>query len=87
MNPLSKLYIELYGKNYQADTDALNKNVVQYSGECEWNISQNTNRSFLSVMLVVLIRGVLALCFKKEVIFQQYTLYKIKFCYIVQKHM
>ena len=29
-----------YGKNYQADTDALNKNVVQYRGECEWNVSQ-----------------------------------------------
>ena len=32
MNPLSKLNIEPYGKNYQADTDALNKN---YRGECE----------------------------------------------------
>ena len=29
MNPLCKLYIEPYGKNYQRDTDALNKNVVQ----------------------------------------------------------
>ena len=29
MNPLCKLYIEPHGKNYQADTDALNKNVVQ----------------------------------------------------------
>ena len=27
-------------KNYQADTDALNKNVVQYRGDCEWNVSQ-----------------------------------------------
>ena len=26
-------YIEPYGKNYQADTDALNKNLVQYRGE------------------------------------------------------
>ena len=25
--------IEPYGKNYQADTDALNKNLVQYRGE------------------------------------------------------
>ena len=41
MNPLCKLmYIEPYGKNYQADTDTLNKNVVQYRGECEWNVSQ-----------------------------------------------
>ena len=29
MNPLCKLYIEPYGKNYQTDTDALNKYVVQ----------------------------------------------------------
>ena len=35
MNLLCKLYIEPYGKNYQADTDAFNKNVVQYRGECE----------------------------------------------------
>ena len=40
MNPLGKLYLEPYRKNYQADTDALNKNVVQYRGECEWNVSQ-----------------------------------------------
>ena len=40
MNPLCKLYIEPYGKNYRADTDALNQNVVQYRGECEWNVSQ-----------------------------------------------
>ena len=41
MNPLCKLYIEPYGKNYmyQADTGALNKNKVQYGGECEWNVS------------------------------------------------
>ena len=26
-------YIEPYGKNYQEDSDALNKNVVQYRGE------------------------------------------------------
>ena len=26
-------YIEPHGKNYQADTDALNKNLVQYRGE------------------------------------------------------
>ena len=32
-NPLCKLYMKPYGKNYQADTDALNKNVVQYRGE------------------------------------------------------
>ena len=30
---LCKLYMEPFGKNYQADTDALNKNVVQYRGE------------------------------------------------------
>ena len=35
MNPLCKLYIEPYRKNYQADTDTLNKNVVQYRRECE----------------------------------------------------
>ena len=40
MNPLCKLFIEPYGKNYmwmmyQADTGALNKNKVQYRGECE----------------------------------------------------
>ena len=40
MNPLCKLNIEPYRKNYQEDTDALNKNVVQYRGECEWNVSQ-----------------------------------------------
>ena len=40
MNPLCKLYIEPYRKNYQADSDALNKNVVHYRGECEWNVSQ-----------------------------------------------
>ena len=40
INPLCKLYIEHYRKNYQADTDALNKNVVQYIGDCEWNVSQ-----------------------------------------------
>ena len=34
-NPLCKLYMKPYGKNYKADTDALNKNVVQYRGECE----------------------------------------------------
>ena len=39
-----KLFIEPYGKNYmwmmyQADTGALNKNKVQYRGECEWNVS------------------------------------------------
>ena len=41
MNPLGKLYIEPYGKSYmyQADTGALNKNKVQYRGECEWNVS------------------------------------------------
>ena len=41
MNPLCKLFIEPYGKNYmyQADTGALNKNKVQYRGECEWNVS------------------------------------------------
>jgi len=39
-NPLCKWYIEPYGKNYQADTDALNENVVQYRGECERNVSQ-----------------------------------------------
>ena len=46
-------YIELYGKNYQADTDALNNNLVQDRGRpdkekklvsvkilCEWNVSQ-----------------------------------------------
>ena len=33
INPLCTLYIEPHGKNYQADTDALNKNVVQYRGE------------------------------------------------------
>ena len=32
---MCKLYIEHYRKNYQADTDALNKNVVQYIGDCE----------------------------------------------------
>ena len=37
---LCKLYMEPFGKNYQADTDALNKNVVQYRGECEWNVSE-----------------------------------------------
>ena len=40
MNPLCKLYIEPYRKNCQAHTDALNKNVVQYRGKCEWNASQ-----------------------------------------------
>ena len=30
-----KMYIEPYRNNYQADTDALNKNVVQYRGDCE----------------------------------------------------
>ena len=35
MKPLCKLYIEPYRKNYQADTDALNKNVVQNRRECE----------------------------------------------------
>ena len=40
MNPLWKLYIEPYGKDYQADTGALNKNKVQFRGECEWNVSQ-----------------------------------------------
>ena len=40
MNPLCKLYLEPYRKNYQADTDALFKNVAQYRGECEWNVSQ-----------------------------------------------
>ena len=35
MNPLCKLFIEPYGKNYmyQADTGALNKNKVQYTEE------------------------------------------------------
>ena len=28
MNPLCKLYVEPYGKNYQADNDALNKQGV-----------------------------------------------------------
>ena len=37
---LGKLYMEPFGKNYQADTDALNKNVAQYRGECEWNVSE-----------------------------------------------
>ena len=37
MNPLCKLFIEPYGKNYmyEADTGALNKNKAQYRGECE----------------------------------------------------
>ena len=35
MDHLCKLHIEPYGKNYQADTDAFNKNLVQYRGECE----------------------------------------------------
>ena len=40
MNPLCKLYIQPYRKNYQADTNALSKNVAQYRRECEWNVSQ-----------------------------------------------
>ena len=41
MNPLCKLYIEPYGKNYmyQADTGALNKNI-------RFNTEENVNEMF-----------------------------------------
>ena len=39
MKPLCKLYIQPYRKNYQADTDALNKNMW-------FNTEENVNEIF-----------------------------------------
>ena len=39
MNPLCKFYTDSFGKNYQVDTDALNKYVVQYRQRRSWSKS------------------------------------------------
>ena len=46
LKPLCKFYSDSFGKNYQVDTDALNKYVVQYRQRRSW--SQST--SFVNEM-------------------------------------
>ena len=71
---LGKLYMEPFGKNYQADTDALNKNVVQYRGECEWNVSEINITKVVSTKWYHL--GITAIFFAKAKIYLKGVLIK-----------